>query len=99
MNASTFKAQCLALFDEIAATGESLQIVKRGKPVAVVSAPAPLEYPQLQLRGRGRVIGNLVAPPLPVDAWEADLTSLRDEGRAGSLRDEGRAGKKTPRKR
>jgi antitoxin (DNA-binding transcriptional repressor) of toxin-antitoxin stability system len=75
MNASTFKAQCLALFDEIAATGEPLQVLKHGKPVAVVSAPTfqAAEYPQLQLRGKGRVIGNLVDPPLPVEAWEADM--------------------------
>lgn len=41
--ASRFKAQCLALLDEVAASGETIVITKRGKPVARVS---PLEPPK-----------------------------------------------------
>lgn len=33
---SAFKARCLALLDEVAETGETLVITKRGKPVARV---------------------------------------------------------------
>lgn len=36
--ASTFKAKCLALLDDVAATGEPLLVTKRGKPVARVVA-------------------------------------------------------------
>jgi prevent-host-death family protein len=32
--ASRFKAECLALLDDVAATGESLVVTKRGRPVA-----------------------------------------------------------------
>ena len=40
--ASEFKAKCLALLDEVAATGETLVVTKRGKPVArVVPAEEP----------------------------------------------------------
>ena len=38
--AGEFKAKCLALLDEVALTGRSVVITKRGKPVAKVS---PLE--------------------------------------------------------
>lgn len=34
VQASTFKARCLALIDEVAATGEGIVVTKRGKPVA-----------------------------------------------------------------
>jgi prevent-host-death family protein len=37
LSASRFKAECLALLDEIAATGETLVITKRGRPVAQVT--------------------------------------------------------------
>jgi prevent-host-death family protein len=42
---SAFKARCLALLDEVAATGEEIVITKRGKPIAklgALSKPAPL---------------------------------------------------------
>lgn len=40
--ASQFKAKCLALLDEVAATGETLVVTKRGKPVArVIPAEEP----------------------------------------------------------
>lgn len=34
VSATDFKAQCLALMDEVAETGKELTITKRGKPVA-----------------------------------------------------------------
>ena len=34
IRASEFKAKCLQLIDEVAASGESIEITKRGKPVA-----------------------------------------------------------------
>lgn len=38
VSASKFKAQCLAMLDEVAATGEEIVVTKRGKAVARVSA-------------------------------------------------------------
>ena len=38
ISASQFKARCLALLDEVAETGETLIVTKRGKPVARVVA-------------------------------------------------------------
>jgi prevent-host-death family protein len=34
ISASEFKAKCLQLIDEVAASGEAIEITKRGKPVA-----------------------------------------------------------------
>jgi prevent-host-death family protein len=36
--ASQFKAQCLAMLDEVAATGEEIVVTKRGRAVARVTA-------------------------------------------------------------
>ncbi len=42
ISASQFKARCLALLDEVAATGRPIVVTKRGRPVArVVAANAP----------------------------------------------------------
>lgn len=38
--ASEFKARCLAMLDEVAATGEEIVVTKRGRPVARVTAAA-----------------------------------------------------------
>lgn len=43
MAAGEFKAKCLAVMDEVAATGEPVLITKRGKPVARVLAAEPAE--------------------------------------------------------
>ena len=41
--AARFKAQCLKLLDEVAETGETIVVTKRGKPVARVE---PVEKPR-----------------------------------------------------
>jgi prevent-host-death family protein len=41
ISASRFKAQCLALLDEVAETGEAIVVTKRGKPVARVEPVQP----------------------------------------------------------
>jgi prevent-host-death family protein len=41
IKASEFKAKCLQLIDEVAASGESIEITKRGKPLArLVTRPS-----------------------------------------------------------
>ena len=42
IKASEFKARCLALIDEVAATGRPLTVTKRGRPLARL---VPLEEP------------------------------------------------------
>lgn len=76
MAASEFKARCLAILDEVARTGERIVILKRGKPMAQIGPTTQgteAGFPQDRLRSLGGVVevGDIVAPPLPADAWDA----------------------------
>lgn len=71
IQASEFKAKCLALMDEVARSGVPLLITKNGKPVAELHAPAavPLPSPFGLHKGRAKIVGDIVSP-LDV-AWDA----------------------------
>jgi prevent-host-death family protein len=75
--AGEFKAKCLALLDEVAATGEELVVTKRGKPVARV-VPAGVAGPGLRARRERALdelrkdilfIGDVLSPT--GEEWEA----------------------------
>jgi prevent-host-death family protein len=67
--AGQFKAECLALLDEVAATGQPVVVTKHGKPVAqVVPVKAAVVKP---LKGSVLYQKDLVAPIL--DEWDMDL--------------------------
>ncbi len=68
LTATHFKAQCLALLDEVAETGESLLITKRGRAVARVD---PVRAPA-SLRGSVKfaVPDEELIAPLP-EQWDA----------------------------
>jgi prevent-host-death family protein len=71
IKASEFKAKCLALMDEVAATGEPIVITKNGEPVSqLVPYRKPLESLFGLHRDAIRIEGDLVRP-LGV-RWEAD---------------------------
>jgi prevent-host-death family protein len=66
--AGRFKAECLALLDEVADTQEPIVVTKRGRPVAEV---VPIRGPKPRsLRGSVTVRGDIVAPVL--DDWDID---------------------------
>ena len=68
--AGKFKAECLALLDEVAASGEEIIVTKRGKPVARV---LPLEPPD-SLKGSVTYLVSdeeLMAPLW--DNWDPQL--------------------------
>ena len=68
--AGKFKAQCLALLDEVAREHETIVVTKRGKPVAKVVAVAE-EKVDLRQRLKGSILreDNIVNPvPLRWDA-------------------------------
>ena len=72
--ASEFKAKCLAILDEVERTGEPVAISKRGRIVAQLVPPRPandVRYPQLGLRGKAQILGDIISPVLPPEAWEA----------------------------
>jgi len=72
INASEFKAKCLALLDEVAETGEHITILKRGRAVAeLVPAVARAQGPpQHRIMGTVEILGDIISPALPEDAWE-----------------------------
>lgn len=74
MNTTEFRAKCLAVLNEVATTGDTVTVLKRGKPVArVVPAVAEAaEYPQWTLRGRGRSVGDIISSPLASEEWDAE---------------------------
>jgi prevent-host-death family protein len=74
INASEFKAKCLAILDEVAETGEVLTILKHGKPVAQLVPPVPRSagFPQEALSGTVELLDDIVEPVIPADAWEAE---------------------------
>jgi prevent-host-death family protein len=77
INASEFKAKCLAILDRVARTGERITILKRGRPVAQLGPAlgAGERYPQDALHGSVRILGDITGPVLPPEAWEAESAS------------------------
>ena len=70
---SVFKAQCLALLEDVARTGKPLLVTKRGKPLARVTSDGhgTSSYPQETLRGTVETLGDVIAPAVAPDAWNA----------------------------
>ncbi len=73
MNATEFKAKCLAILDQVHETGERIVILKRGKPVAELSRASAAEgrHPQDRLKGTVIIKGDVLSPVLPAEDWEA----------------------------
>jgi prevent-host-death family protein len=70
MAAGAFKANCLAVMDDVQAKHETVVITKHGKPVAKL---VPVE-PQGDdifgfLRGKVRITGDVVSPALSRREW------------------------------
>ena len=63
MKASEFKAKCLKLMDEVAASGDEIIITKNGRPV---SRLVPYRKKPKSLfgidRGRIEILGDIIAP-------------------------------------
>lgn len=72
IQASEFKAKCLALMDEVARTGKSIVVTKNGKPVVELRPHrAPRAKSLIGLhKGQIKIKGNIVAP-IGIDLWEA----------------------------
>jgi prevent-host-death family protein len=69
ISASAFKAKCLGLLDEVAETGETIVVTKRGRPVARLTPVA--EPPSLL----GSVTFNVSEEELiyaPLDEWDVE---------------------------
>jgi prevent-host-death family protein len=74
---STFKAKCLELLEEVRRTREPLRITRHGKPVAEIVPPsAPMSRARWigSMKGKMKVLGDIVSPASDESEWEA----LRD---------------------
>ena len=71
INASDFKARCLAILDRVQATGEPVVILKRGRPELCPTRRTEAEYTQMELRGTVTVTGDIVGPAVPEDHWDS----------------------------
>ncbi len=72
INASDFKAQCLAILDRVQSTGEPVLILKRGRPVAELlpAKRSQAEYPQMELEGTVTIVGDIIEPVIPEEDWD-----------------------------
>jgi len=70
MAAGVFKANCLAVMDEVQAKGETVVITKHGKPVAKL-VPINTDKDEIFgfLVGKGKVTGDVVSPALTAEEW------------------------------
>ena len=72
MSVTDFKAHCLEMLNQVAKTGQSILLTKRGKPAALISPP-PAEQPKKwvlgQFRDKVKIVGDLVEPF--DEPWEA----------------------------
>jgi antitoxin (DNA-binding transcriptional repressor) of toxin-antitoxin stability system len=70
---SKFKATCLAALERVRRTRRPLRVTRFGKPLADIVPPQepPAGAGWLgSMRGRGRVVGDLVEPIEPEAGWE-----------------------------
>jgi prevent-host-death family protein len=70
MAAGSFKANCLAVMDEVQAKHETVVITKRGKPVAKL-VPLNTETDETYnfLAGKGTITGDIVSPAISPEEW------------------------------
>jgi len=70
MAAGSFKANCLAVIDEVQAKHETVVITKRGKPVAkLVALNTETDEIYNFLAGKGTITGDIVSPAISPEEW------------------------------
>lgn len=78
ISVAQFKARCLKLIDEVAATRKPLVITKRGKPLAKLVPIQDETLPPMfgYMKGTGEILGDIVN--VPHEPWAAE-TGEEDE--------------------
>jgi len=71
MPAGEFKAQCLAIMDQVFESGEPVLITKHGRPVAKL-VPAEKQADDIfgYMAGKAKIVGDIVGPVTPLEDWE-----------------------------
>jgi prevent-host-death family protein len=69
--AGAFKAQCLAIMDQVSQSGEPVVITKHGKPV-VKLVPAENSAGDIfgYMKGKFKIVGDIVGPVFPIEDWK-----------------------------
>ena len=70
IKASQFKAQCLALMDDVARTGRTIVVTKKGKPVAELRPHRPRPKSPHGIWKHRVIIKSDIISPIDVE-WEA----------------------------
>jgi prevent-host-death family protein len=71
MPAGRFKAQCLAVMDQVQATGESVLITKHGVPVAKLVAATTGTNILGSMANDFTIVGDVESPAVPAKTWTA----------------------------
>ena len=73
---SSVKTHLLALVAEVQRTGEPILVTRRGKPVARLEPVREQKHRKWAgyLKGEIKILGDIISPICPLDAWEV----LRD---------------------
>jgi prevent-host-death family protein len=72
MPAGQFKARCLRVMEEVKKYRTPVVITKKGRPVAkLVPADTPAADVFGCMAGTARIAGDIEAPVLPAEAWDA----------------------------
>lgn len=72
--AGKFKANCLAIMDEVQKKREPVLITKRGKPVAkLVPAKGEAQNDFFDSwKGKLKITGDIISPAFDLDEWEME---------------------------
>ena len=90
MAAGEFKAKCLGVIDEVKATGKTVIITKRGKPMArllPLEEQTPPESPESIfgcLRHMGIITGDIVSSEFTDEEWEQMFNEKWDRFEQGT---------------
>jgi prevent-host-death family protein len=71
MPASTFKARCLKVMNNVKATGEPIVVTKRGTPmVKVVPVKSEPDHLFGFMAGQFKIAGDIESPVIPGKQWK-----------------------------
>jgi prevent-host-death family protein len=72
ISAGKFKTHCLAVVNEVQATGEPVVITKHGKPVVKI-VPAEMKDDSIfgYMAGKAKIVGDIISPASLIEDWEA----------------------------
>jgi prevent-host-death family protein len=72
INASSFKATCLALLDKVETTGQPILVTRRGKPVAQLVPVAPPGKRLILgcMEGTAKIVGDIESPAIAASDWQ-----------------------------